>query len=167
MFIVMTEADGVLLAIAEVLAERGVPRVGWPTMMLPPVGTQVRAHEHGPALTIRVTLADAEAVVRVDLETWEIAAASFGENVEVRERLRRAGLAFAADRSDFEEGRGVNTHPELPDYDLDDVNTWTEMQLFAHVTGSLWYPPLPRSGDVAGAMQFATLSAQFNQTLRD
>jgi hypothetical protein len=166
MFLVMNDGDATLRAVAAELSHRDLPRVGWPTTVVPPAGVRVRARERGSALTITVTGADAEAFARLDLQTREVVVDAFGGSTDVQRNLRRIALTYADDRSAFDERCGINVHPGFPDFEQEDLNSWTPMQYLAYSTIGYWYPPLPRRNDVDGWLQFIAASDRFNAELR-
>ena len=162
----MNDGDVVLRAVAAELSYREVPRVGWPTTVVPPVGVRVRASERSTALTITVTGSDAEAFARLDLQTREVVVDAFGGRTDMQRNLRRIALTYADDRSDFDERCGIDVHPGFPDFEQENPNSWTPMQYLAYSTIGYWYPPLPRTNDIDGWLQFIAVSDRFNAELR-
>lgn len=164
----MTTGDAELLSIAAALSRHDIPRLGWPTSVVPPVGTHVRASERGGAVTITVTTTDgsSEAFARLDLDTREVVVDAFGGDAVRQRDLRRVALSFTDDRNAFDERCGINVHPWPPMFVQEDTSTWSPMQILAYSTIGYWYPPLPGPGDMNGWMQFFTLSGRFNGALR-
>ncbi|WP_140449083.1 hypothetical protein [Curtobacterium flaccumfaciens] len=139
-----------------------VPRLGWPTSVLPPRGVQVEAVAHGSAVTIIVTRRRTNAAARLDLETREVAISSVGRGPELRERLRRLALEYVADRNDFDERCGLTTRLTPPTFDEHDPDTWTSMQELAEVIGGDWYPPEPQERSRAAWAAFYEMAHRFN-----
>lgn len=147
---------------AKLLSGHRIPRVGWPTSVLPPPGTRALARERGGAVTVTVTDRRAIATVRLDLQSRESAISASGADERARSRLRRLALAFIADRNAYDRRTGSKLSSVLPAFDEHDSATWTDMQLFADVTNSDWYPaePLDRSTD--GWAPFFAAAHRFN-----
>ncbi|WP_146234107.1 hypothetical protein [Curtobacterium sp. MCPF17_046] len=152
-------------SLAEFLAltrNREIPRVGWPTSVLPPEGVLVEAIAHGSAVTIIVTRGKAHAAARLDLDTREVSISSVGRDAQLRQRLRRIALEFVADRNDYDHRCGLPTRLTPPTFDEHDPNTWTSMQELADLVDGDWYPPEPQERSPAGWAAFYEMAHRFN-----
>lgn len=154
--------DGELRRMAKLLERRDIPRVGWPTMVLPPHGVRVTAIERAAAVTVVVTNGRHEGTARLDLETREALVSATGRDDGHRSSLRRLALEYVTDRNDFDERCGLNVRPDPPTFDEHDPDTWTEMQLLADVTDSDWYPPPPSERSPAAWAVFYDTAHRFN-----
>nr|WP_253206123.1 hypothetical protein [Curtobacterium sp. L6-1] len=159
----MTNRDAELQEFAAALSAYEIPRVGWPTSVLPPKGVRVRGSEHGSSVNIFVSSADGEAIARLDLETREVIVDATGDNEDILRLLQRLALRYVADRDDFDERRGVEVRPAPPEFLEDDPDTWSPLQLFAHITNSYWYPPGPSVPDLDGWLRFSVDTVRFNE----
>lgn len=158
-----------LRQVASALQHRNIPRVGWPTTVLPPRGVSVTAVERAAAVTVIVSDGRFEGTARLDLETREVVVSATGCSEGHRASIRRLALEFVADRNDYDEHRGFNTQPTPPAFDEHDPDTWTELQLLADVTDSDWYPPPPTERSSAAWATFFETAHRFNDrfTTRD
>lgn len=152
----------VLLDIVEALRGHDIPRLGWPTSVLPPRGVHVTAYERPSTVTIVVSKGRSEGTARLDLETREVAVSATARSEQHRSRLRRLALAYVADRNDFDERSGIDVRPNPPLFDEQDADTWTPMQLVADVTGADWYPPTPQERSPAAWAAFYATAHRFN-----
>ncbi|OII30417.1 hypothetical protein BIU94_06475 [Curtobacterium sp. MMLR14_006] len=165
-FILMTnEAAEVLGRVVAALTDREVPRLGWPTSVVPLRGVRIEAIAHDSAVTVVVTDGSAEASARLDLESREVVISSSGGDAQLRRRLRCHTLEFVADRNDFDHRRGLMTRPAPPDFDEHDPGTWTSMQELADVVDDDWYPPEPRDREPSGWASFYATAHRFNDRL--
>ncbi|MFJ4220005.1 hypothetical protein [Curtobacterium luteum] len=127
------------------------------------------ATERGAAVTVMVIDGRYEGVARLDLETREVAVSASGRSDAHRSSLRRLALEYVADRNDYDERCGMDVRPTPPTFDERDSDTWTDMQLFADVTDSDWYPPPPAERSPAAWAVFYDTAHRFNDrfTTRD
>jgi hypothetical protein len=160
---VMRDSLAEFLALAR---NREIPRLGWPTSVLPPQGVRVEAITHGSAVTTIVTCDKANAAARLDLDTREVAISSAGSDPQLRQRLRRVALEFVADRNDYDHRCGLPTRPAPPTFDEHDPDTWTSMQELASVVEGDWYPPEPQERSPAGWAAFYEMAHRFNDRFR-
>lgn len=166
-FLVMTAPD-VLADFLSLVADVDVPRLGWPTSLLPPDGVHVSAVERkgGSSVSIFASSEGAEAGARLDLITREVVVTSSGMDVVQERALRRLVLSYVADRNAFDEQCGVDTHPAPPNRGEDDPDKWTSMQLLAAVTDGSWYPPAPARRNPANWAEFFARTEEFNREFR-
>ncbi|WP_165931339.1 hypothetical protein [Curtobacterium sp. PhB136] len=157
----MTDGDSLMKLVA-LLKERHIPRLGWPTTVLPPPGVRVSAHERASSVTVIVVDGRSDGTARLDLETREVVVSASGRDPKRRSGLRRLALEFVADRNDFDERCGLTTRPAPPTFDEHDSNTWTSLQLLADVTGSDWYPPPPAERSPSAWNAFYDMAHRFN-----
>lgn len=163
MFLPMTNTAGArLIEFVAMFTGHEVPRLGWPTSVLPPRGIQVEAVAHASAVTVIVTRGTTNAAARLDLETREVVISSEGHDPGRRRRLRRLALEFVADRNDFDERCGLTTRLTPPTFDEHDPDTWTSMQELADVIGGDWYPPEPQERSPAAWAAFYEMAHRFN-----
>jgi hypothetical protein len=162
-------ASGFLQRFAARLQEHEIPEVGWATTVLLPRGVRARAYERAEAVTIVVTERRGVAAARLDLSTREVAISAKGASIVRLSRLRRIALDFVADRNAADHRNGIGTRGVPPIFDVHDSQTWTEMQLFAEVTDSDWYPPEPVDRGSDGWAAFYDTAHRFNDrfTSRD
>lgn len=163
----MTTEDS-LVDFLSLVADVDVPRLGWPTSLLPPDGVHVSAVERagGSSLSIFASSEGAEAGVRLDLITREVVVTSSGMDAVQERTLRRLVLSYVADRNAFDEQCGIDTRPAPPDRGEDDPDRWTSMQLLAAVTDGSWYPPAPARRDPANWAEFFARAEEFNREFR-
>jgi len=147
---------------ADSLRGHVIPRVGWPTSVLPPRHVEVSAREGASAVTVQVERRQSWAVARLDLDTRECVVSAEANSEDARSRLRRIALEFIADRNAFDRLRGLPTTPAPPDFDAYDAETWSEMQLLADVTSADWYPPEPEERTAAAWATFYETAHRFN-----
>lgn len=163
MFLFMNwRLDRRLQRFADRLSGHVIPRVGWPTSVLPPRDVKVTAREAARALTVQVERRRSWAVSRLDLDTREVVVSAKAHSDEARSRLRRIALEFIADRNAFDRLQGLATTPTPPAFDAHDAHTWSEMQLMADVTDADWYPPEPEDRSPASWASFYATAHQFN-----
>lgn len=156
-----TPPDG-LTAFLALTRNREIPRLGWPTSVLPPEGVRVEAIAGSSAVTIVVTLGRPHAAARLDLDAREVSISSAGHDAQLRQRLRRLALEFVADRNDYDHRGGLPTRPAPPTFDEHDPGTWTSMQELASVVEGDWYPPEPQERSPAGWAAFYEMAHRFN-----
>lgn len=161
MFLLMT-GDGVLAELLALFRDRDVPRMGWPTTILPPAGFRAEAIERISNVTVIVTHGRFHGTARLDLETRETVVSASGRSEQIRSRLRRLALAFVADRNDYDERLGLTARPAPPTFDEHDTSTWTSMQFLADVTDSDWYPPEPAERSASAWAAFYATAHRFN-----
>lgn len=164
-FLLMTNPDA-LADFLSLVADVDVPRLGWPTSLLPPDGVHVEAFERGSSLSIFASSEGAEAGARLDLITREVVVTSSGMDAVQERALRRLVLSYVADRNAFDEQCGIETHPAPPDRGEDDPDRWTSMQLLAAVTEGSWYPPAPARKRHADWAEFFARTEEFNREFR-
>jgi hypothetical protein len=164
-FSMNARSDGELRRVAKLLERRDIPRLGWPTTVLPPRRVRVTAIERTAAVTVIVTDGRFEGTARLDLETREVLVSATGRDEGHRSSLRRLTLEYVADRNDFDETCGIDTRPASPSFDEHDPDTWTEFQLLADVTASDWYPPPPAERSPAAWAVFYDTAHRFNDRL--
>ena len=158
----LTDGDHMLRLVAARLDGRSIPRLGWPTGLLPPRHVHVDAVERPGSVTVLLRFGASEAAARLDLQTREVAVSSSGGSAARQAGLRQLAVAYTDDRNNFDERNGVDVHPRPPVFSAEDPDTWTDMQLFAAVTKSDWYPPTPAANDTAGRSAALRDAAQFN-----
>jgi len=161
----MTTPDA-LADFLSLIADVDVPRLGWPTSLLPPDGVHVEAFERGSSLSIFASSEGAEAGARLDLITREVVVTSSGMDAVQERALRRLVLSYVADRNAFDEQCGIDTHPAPPNRGEDDPDNWTSMQLLAAVTDGSWYPPAPARRNPANWAEFFARTEEFNREFR-
>lgn len=158
----LTEGDRMLRLVAEELDGRSVPRLGWPTALLPPRHVHVYAVERPGSVTVLLRFGASEAAARLDLQTREVAVSASGGSAARRAGLRQLAIAYADDRNDFDERNGIDVHPRPPVFSAQNPDTWTDMQMFAAVTDSDWYPPAPAADDTASSSAALRDAERFN-----
>lgn len=158
----LTDGDHMLRSVAARRDGRSIPRLGWPTGLLPPRHVHVDAVEGPGSVTVLLRFGASEAAARLDLQTREVAVSASGGSAARRAGLRRLAVAYTDDRNDFDGRNGVDLHPRPPVFSAEDPNTWSDMQLFAAVTDSDWYPPVPGANDPAGRSAALRDAARFN-----
>lgn len=151
-----------LRRLVAVFKGRQVPRVGWPTSVLPPRGVTVKVIEHDLSTTVLVEDGPFSAAARMDLATREVAVGIHQDSTPPLPALRRLALEYIADRNEFDELCGLDVHLPVPTFDEHDPKTWTSMQLFAEVTDSDWYPPTPAERSPAAWAAFYDTAHRFN-----
>lgn len=154
--------DRKLRRFADRLRGHVIPRVGWPTTVLPPRDVEVSAPEGASAVTVQVEGGGSWAVARLDLDTREVTVSAEALSEDERSRLRRIALEFVADRNSFDRLRGLPTTPAPPNFDAYDADTWSEMQLLADVTSADWYPPEPEERTIDAWATFYDTAHRFN-----
>lgn len=159
-----------MLQIANALRGREVPRLGWPTTLIPPAGVTVTvtvtASERHFTVDVRAAAPPIHAIARLDLQTREVLVDVAGGQRSERDAMRRLVLAYVDDRNDFDERCGLDAQPAAPTFSESDDSTWSSHQDLAYITNATWYPPTPRGNDPTGWLQYAVDVNRFNRARR-
>lgn len=118
-----------------------VPVLPWPSRVRVPDGWTATVTRHGDHLNAIVESDSGSAVAVIDVVTREILVSAKGSHLEFRRLHRQQALRLAADSCRHEDSVGPSR--ESISYVRGTPATWTDMQVFAQVTGGYWFPPLP------------------------